>query len=242
MQTEEEIRTDLAAAFRLVAKMDMHESVANHLSAAVSEDGRTFVMNPRWKHFAEMTASSLQKLSVDDESVMDGPVAPDPSAWCIHGEIHKSNPKARVALHAHPAYATAVSTLKDPTILPIDNNTARFYNRVAYDLSFGGIVTDANEGERIAACLGNQQVMMMGNHGVTVIGKTVAQAFEDLYYLEKACKTLILAYSTGQPLAVLSDEVASQVAESWREFKGQGDAHFEYLKSQLDKEDPAWRE
>ena len=83
---------------------------------------------------------------------------------------------------------------------------------------------------------------MLGNHGITVVWETVALAFEDLYYLEKACKTLVLAYGTGQPLAVLSDETANQVAESWHEFRGQGDAHFEFLKTELDREDPSWRE
>lgn len=238
---EQEIRVDLAAAFRLIAAMDMHESVANHLSAAVSEDGKEFVMNPRWQHFATMTASSLQKFHADEKSVLDGPDAPDPSAWCIHGQIHRLNPRAKVVLHAHPTYATALSTLEDPTILPIDNNTARFYGRVAYDTDYGGIATAEEEGERIAQFLGNRDIMLMGNHGVTVIGQTVAEAFEDLYYLEKACKTLILAYSTGKPLAVLSDAVATQVVESWPEFVGTCDAHFNYLKSTLDVESQDWR-
>ncbi len=239
---EQEIRVDLAAAFRLLVRMDMHESVANHLSAAVSEDGRHFLMNPRWRHFADITASSLQRFDADDESVFDGADAPDPSAWTIHSEIHRANPRARVVLHAHPTYATTLCTLKDPTILPIDNNTARFFGRVAYDLSFGGMATEVSEGERIAAALGNCDVMLMGNHGVTVTGATVAEAFEDLYYLEKACRTLILAYSTGQPLNVMNDELAAETCAGWAEFRGQGEAHFSYLKSQLDRECPGWRD
>ena len=126
--------------------------------------------------------------------------------------------------------------------LPLDNNTARFYNRVAYDLNFGGIATTEEEGKRINNTFEDKQVLMMGNHGVTVIGETVAEAFETLYYLEKACKTMVLAYSIGQELNVLSDKLAEQTAASWDEFAGAGFAHFEQLKAMLDKTDSSYRD
>ena len=239
---EQQIRTDLAAVFRLIVQFDMHESVANHLSAAVSEDGKMFLMNRKWMHFSKVTASNLQLLDSEDASIMQSDEAPDPSAWNIHGNIHKSREDARVLLHVHPTYATALSTLKDPRILPIDNNTARFFNRVAYDTDFGGIVLDDDEGERVATTLGQHKVMMMGNHGVSVIAETVADAFESLYYLEKACKTMVLAYSTGQPINVMNEELAEQTAASWDAFKGQGAEHFAYLKSELDKTHPDYKD
>jgi len=238
---EQQIRIDLAAAFRLIVHFDMHESVANHLSAAVSADGKRFLMNRKWMHFSKVTVSNLQLLDSEDASVMQTEEAPDPSAWNIHGNIHKARQDARVLLHVHPTYATALSTLKDPRILPIDNNTARFYNRVAYDTDFGGIVLDDDEGARVAATLGRHKVMMMGNHGVSVIGETVADAFESLYYLEKACKTMILAYSTGQAINVMHDELAEYTAASWDAFQGQGDAHFGQLKSWLDVNQPDYK-
>ena len=238
---EQELRIDLAAAFRLLVHFDMHESVANHLSAAVSEDGKHFLMNRKWMHFSNVTASNLQLLDSEDSSVMQSDQAPDPSAWNIHGNVHKSRADARVLLHAHPSYATALSTLKEPRILPIDNNTARFFNRVAYDTDFGGIVLDESEGERVAKAFGEHSIMMMGNHGVSVIGETVADAFENLYYLEKACKTMVLAYSTGQPLNVMNDDLAEQTAASWDAFKGQGAAHFDQLKATLDKQQPDYK-
>ncbi|SIS93149.1 class II aldolase/adducin family protein [Neptunomonas antarctica] len=242
MQTEQELRIDLAAAFRLIYEMDMHESVANHLSAAVSGDGKQFLMNRRWMHFANVTASSLQLLDSEDASIMQTDEAPDVSAWSIHGNVHKALPEARVILHVHSTYATALSTLKDPRILPIDNNTARFYERIAYDTNFGGNAITDDEGRRIMNTFAGKKALMMGNHGISVIGETVAEAFEELYYLEKACKTLVLAYSTGQPLNVLPHELARDTAESMDEFRGQSFAHFEQLKGMLDKKGSSYRE
>jgi ribulose-5-phosphate 4-epimerase/fuculose-1-phosphate aldolase len=168
--------------------------------------------------------------------------APDASAWSIHSNVHKSLPKARVILHVHSTYATVLSTLKDPRILPLDNNTARFYGRIAYDTNFGGIATDNKEGKRITDTLAGKKALMMGNHGITVVGETIAEAFEDLYYLEKACKTMVLAYSTGQHLNVLPHNLALETAESWDEFRGQSYAHFEQLKCMLDKKGSTYKE
>jgi ribulose-5-phosphate 4-epimerase/fuculose-1-phosphate aldolase len=132
--------------------------------------------------------------------------------------------------------------LKDSRILPIDNNTARFYERIAYDKNFAGIASSDEEGMRITDSLSGKKALMMGNHGITVVGETIAEAFEDLYYLEKACKTMVLAYSTGQALNVLSHELALQTAASWDEFRGQSYAHFEQLKGMLDKKGSSFRE
>ncbi|SNT70787.1 class II aldolase/adducin family protein [Psychrobacter sp. LV10R520-6] len=242
MQTEQELRVDLAAAFRLIYEMDMHESVANHLSAAVSPDGKQFLMNRRWMHFANVTASSLQLLDSEDDSIMQTDKAPDASAWSIHGNVHESLSQARVILHVHSTYATVLSTLKNPRILPIDNNTARFYERIAYDTNFSGIASSDEEGKRIMDTLAGKKALIMGNHGITVVGETIAEAFEDLYYLEKACKTMVLAYSTGQPLNVLPHELALETAESWDEFRGQSYAHFEQRKGMLDKKGSSYRE
>jgi len=238
----QQLRIDLAAAFRLAVQFDWHESVGNHFSAAVSADGKRFLMNPRWRHFGSMCASDLMLLDADDRDVMGRPDAPDPSAWTIHGTIHRKRPSARVLLHCHPPYATALSTLKDPSMKPIDNNTARYFGRLGFDLNFGGIADEAEEGERLTKALGNHQTLLMGNHGVTATGETVAEAFEDLYFFERAARTLILAYSTGKPLNVLSDEIAEKTAEGWLAYKGMAFAHFDHLKAQLDKAAPSYRE
>jgi len=237
------LRVDLAAAFRLAVYFDWHESVGNHFSAAVSGDGRTFLLNPKWKHFGSVRASDLLLLSADDESVMEMENAPDPTAWSIHGSVHGVVSRAKVLLHCHPPYATALCALKDPDLKPVDQNTARYFKRISIDLDFGGMADSIDEGQRIARSLGDNDVMFMGNHGVTVIGETVADAFENLYYLERSAKTMVLAYSTGQPLNVMSDEMAENVAIQWQPFvKGLAQGHFEYLKSVLDRDDPSYRD
>ncbi|MCV0395659.1 MAG: class II aldolase/adducin family protein [Rhizobiaceae bacterium] len=237
-----DLRRDLAAAFRLCHRFGWSESVGNHFSAAVSPCGRKFLLNPRWQHFATIRASDLLLLDANEPEVMAAPNAPDPSAWAVHGTLHRRIPDARVILHCHSPHATALACLKDPTLLPIDNNTARFFGRIGYALEFGGISDTASEGEHLARALRGNTVLVMGNHGVTVTGETVADAFEDLYFFEKAAQTQILALSSGRPLAVLSDEVARNTAEGWLSYRGMAERHFDYLKSTLDQEDRSWRD
>ena len=239
---EGQIRVDLAAAFRLAAKMDLHESVANHFSAAVSPDGTRFLMNPKWRHFGLVRASELLLLDAKDPSTMDRSDAPDASAWCIHGAIHAHIPTARAVLHCHPPYATAMCGLADPTIPPIDQATARFWGRTVYDMEMGGPPDDPAEGARVAAALVDNAVMMMGNHGVTVIGETVAHAFEELYYLERACRNVILALSSGRPLRIMDDVLADSVARMWSRYSDQGVAHFAEQKALLDRDDLSYRD
>ena len=129
------------------------------------------------------------------EEIKKNPSLVDPTAINIHGTIHKKVPHARCILHIHSKYATALSTLKNPTLPPIDQNTMRFYNRVAVFEDFGGLGFE-EESNKMAACIGNRQLMLLANHGILTTGQTVAQAFDDLYYFEKACETYITALST----------------------------------------------
>ena len=232
------LRINLAAAFRLAARNDWHEAVANHFSLAVSDDGKQFLMNPRWRHFSRIKASDLLLLDADDSEAMKRPDAPDPSAWCIHGALHRALPHARCVLHVHSPYATALASLKDPEIKPVDQNTARYFRRIAVDTHFGGIADVAEEGERIVRALGNHKRMMMGNHGVIIVAETVAEAYDDLYYLERACRNLVLAYSTGRELSVLSDDVAETTAVGWEAYRESAFAHFEESRRLLDAAEP----
>jgi ribulose-5-phosphate 4-epimerase/fuculose-1-phosphate aldolase len=239
---EGQLRIDLAAAFRLAEYYNWHEGVANHFSLAVSADGKQFLMNPKWRHFSSIKASDLQLLNAGDKDAMQRPDAPDETAWYIHGRMHALVPSARCVLHAHPTYATALAGLADPEIKPIDQNTARFYKRVAYDLGYEGMANSESEGNRLAALLGNHKTMMMGNHGVLIAAATVAEAFDELYYLERACQTLMLAYASGQKLNVMSDKVAEQTARDWDLYSDSAFAHFAEMKKVLDRRDPSYAE
>ncbi len=234
-------RVDLAAAFRWTARFGMHEGVANHFSVAVSDDGKQFLMNPDCRHFSRIRASELLLLDADDRETMNRPNAPDPTAWCIHGRLHAGLPQARCILHVHPKHATVLASLEDSTIYPIDQTTARFFGKIALDDDFTGMALDEQEGDRLAARLGGKSVLMMGNHGVLVVGETVAEAFDTLYYLERSAETMVMAYMTGQPLRVLPDDVARRTAEQWANYPGYGEKHLTELKRILDEEDPSYR-
>lgn len=239
---EQQLRIDLAAAFRLAEHFNWHEGVANHFSLAASPDGKQFLMNPKWKHFSGIKASDLLLLDADDKEAMKRSEAPDETAWCIHGRMHALVPSARCVMHVHPDYATALAGLADPEVKPIDQNTARFYKRVAYDLGYEGMANSSAEGDRLASLLGNHKTMMMGNHGVLIAAGSVAEAFDELYYLERACKTLMLAYASGQKLNIMSDKIAEQTARDWDLYSDSAFAHFEEMKKVLDRKDPSYAE
>ena len=171
-------REDLAAAFRWTARLNMHEAVANHFSLAVNESGSQFLLNPIGMHFTEITASDLILLDANDKNTMSQPNAPDPTAWAIHSALHRNTPQARCILHVHPQNATILSSLDDKEMKPIDQNTMRFYDRVSIDRDFSGMGL-GKEAERLSTLLGDNPVLMMGNHGVLTAARTVASAFDE---------------------------------------------------------------
>ena len=240
-KAEWQMRVDLAAAFRLAARNNWHEAVANHFSLATSKDGKSFLMNPRWRHFSQIRASELLQLNVDDNKTMERPDAPDLTAWSLHGRLHATLPQARCIFHLHPTYATVVASLADPEIKPVDQNTARFFNRVAFDMDYGGMANTDDEGTRLARKLGNKQIMVLGNHGILICAETVAEAYDLTYYLERACRNLVLAYQSGQKLHVMTDAVAEKTAQEWEADREQFQAHFEAMKTILDQEDKTYR-
>jgi len=229
---EAQARIDLAATFRIIAHLGMHEAVANHLSAAVSADGKQFLINPKWKHFSRMRASDLLLLDADDSRCARHPDV-DPTAWSIHGQIHQRLPDARAVLHLHPIYTTAVACLAKPHVPPIDQNTARYFNRIAVDELYGGMADTEAEGARLASLLGGKRRLLMGNHGVMVIGANIGEAFDDIWTLERACQILVTAWSTGQPLRTLADDVAERTARDWEKISDFSRRHFEEMKTMM---------
>ncbi|WP_171233484.1 class II aldolase and adducin N-terminal domain-containing protein [Ruegeria sp. HKCCA4812] len=231
-------RVDMAATFRWTARLNMHEAVANHFSLAVNDDGTQFLMNPNQVHFARIRASDLLLLDANDPNVMELPGAPDPTAWGLHGSIHRHCPYARCVMHVHSIFATVLAALADSSLPPIDQNTATFYNRYVVDEEFGGLAFES-EGERCAGMLSDprKKVMIMGNHGVLVIGSDPADAFNRLYYFERAAETYIRALQTGRPLRVLSDEIAEKTALELDDYPDQAEAHLREIKAILDAEE-----
>ena len=240
---QHQARVDLAAAFRWAARLDMHESIANHFSVAVSNDGGRFLLNPVGRHFARIRASELLLLDAGHPAALQGPEAPDPTAWHLHAELHQRLPQARCILHTHMAHTTALCCLKDFEFLMLDQNACRFHGRIAYDRDYSGMALEASEGRRVAQLLGpGKSVLFMGNHGVIVVAPTVAQAFDELYYLEKAAQLQVLALSTGRSLALIPDAVAALACAQWNDYPTRfSDLHFNELKLILDREEPDYK-
>ncbi|MCX8509242.1 MAG: class II aldolase and adducin N-terminal domain-containing protein [Rhodobacteraceae bacterium] len=236
-------RAEMAAAFRWTARLNMHESVANHFSLAVNADGSRFLINPNARHFSRLRASDLLELDAHDRATMERPDAPDPTAWGLHGAIHRACPQARCVMHVHSLHATVLASLADSRLPAIDQNSAMFHGpRQVVDDHFGGMAF-GDEGARCAALLADPRVtvMIMGNHGVLVIGRSVAEAFNRLYYFERAAETYIRALQTGRPLRVLPEAVAEKTAQEWDSYAGFAEAHLRELMAILDAEGADYR-
>jgi ribulose-5-phosphate 4-epimerase/fuculose-1-phosphate aldolase len=235
-------RVDLAASFRWSARLGLHEAVANHFSLAVNDAGGQFLINPNQRHFSLIRASDLLLLDANDPATMDRPDAPDPTAWGLHGPIHRLCRHARCVMHVHSMFSTVLASLADSRLPPIDLNTATFYQRYMIDERLGGLAFES-EGERCAALLTDPKVkiVILGNHGLLVIGDSVADTFNRLYYFERAAETYIRALQTGKPLRVLSHDIAEQVARSMEDYPGQAERHLANLKEILDREEADYK-
>ena len=238
-----EILSDLAAVFRWTAKLNMNEGVANHFSVCEPGSNENFYVNGSGMHFSNIKASDLVLIEQNKiNEFKDKPEIVDPTALYIHGSIHKKVPHARCILHVHSKYSTALASLEDPTLPPIDQNSMRFFNRVGVYSDFGGMGFE-EEAAKMANKIGNKKVLMMSNHGVLTTGQTVAEAFDELYYFEKACENYITALSTNKKLKIVSDEVAEKTAQEWENYStGQKDLHLKAVRSILDKEDPSYKD
>lgn len=214
---ETRLRRDLAAALRQAARLGFHEGVCNHFSVVVPEDGgnaRRFLIDPEGMHWLEATPEALALCDLDRESA-EPPAEVETTAFHIHREIHRLVPRAICALHTHMPYATALCLRRDMHLRMASQNALRFHGRLAYDAGYGGLALASEEGQRIATALHEADVAFLANHGVVVIGRNVAEAFDDLYYLERACQHQILAETGGHALRELDEGTCRTVAEQF---------------------------
>lgn len=234
-----EAKVDLAAAFRLAARFEMHEGICNHFSYALPERPGCFLVNSYGHHWSQITASDL--LLVDHEGqILEGSGRLETTAFCIHSRIHMSHPRAACVLHTHMPYATTLTSLEDTRLEPINQNSLRYYNDIAYDQNYNGVAREVEEGERMAAAMGEKRVLFLANHGVIVVGESIARAFDDLYYLERACQVQVLALSTGRPLKRVTDNIAATAFTKPEISQHYAEVHFAALKRLLDAEDPGY--
>ena len=239
-QSGRQARIDLAASLRLAVINGFNEGIDNHFTLAVPGKPDRFLLNPYGLHWSEVRASDLLEVDIDG-NVVEGAGLADRTALCIHAPIHRRGHAC--VLHTHMPFATALTQLQDMTVEMIGQNALGFHGEVAYDYDYGGLALDMAEGERMAAIMGDKPVLMLANHGVIVCGRSVADAFNSLYFLERACQTQILAMSTGRELHRLPPQV---VAATRAQFGNAGlpegqhayDHHFSALKRLLDRREP----
>jgi len=240
---ERAARVDLAAAFRLAVRLDLHEGVCNHFSVMlprIENEGQRFLLNAYGLHWSEVTASNLLALDAQGR-ILAGEGEYERTAFCIHSRIHVANPHAACVLHTHMPYATALTLLEDGRLEMVEQNALRFHDDIAYDDTYNGLVVDNAEGDRLAQALGSKRVMFLANHGVIVVGRSVAEAFDSLYYLERACRLQVLARMTGGKLRPVRPEVVRTACRMMRDDAPKyAGAHFSALKRILDREEPAY--
>lgn len=233
-------RRDLAAVFRGAAMFSGQAGVCSHFSLRVGDEPLRFLLNPWGMYFSEARASEL--MLIDENGKSQDP-AHDAgfAAFNIHSRIHALHPEAHCVLHTHMPYATAITMLEHGRLEPASQEALRFYGDIAYDDSYNGLAHDAAEGERIARAMGDKHVLFLAHHGVIVVGPTVAQAFDHLYYLERAAELQIKAMSSQRSLRLVPAEVASRTAQQFmRGREHWACLHLTALRRKLDRDQPTY--
>ncbi len=233
-------RVDLAACFRMAARLGLSEGICNHFSVVVPGHDDLMLVNPYGYAFSEITASRLLICDFHG-TVVAGEGVPEATAFYIHARVHLNKPRARAAFHTHMPSATALAMLEGPPLVWAGQTALKFYGRTLVDEDYNGLALDEREGDRIAAALGDADVVFMKNHGVMVVGASAAEAWDDLYYLERACEAQRLAMSTGRPLKPVPAEVAERTYRQMREGdRESARLHLESVKRRLLQTDPGY--
>lgn len=206
----QEAKIHLAAAHRLAVVHELEEGIDNHFTVTVPGSDDQYLILPFGLHWSEARASDMLIFNEAGET-LDGEGDVELSAQCIHAPIHRIS-GARVVLHTHQHWAVALNMLKNNRLLPASQTAAFFHGHIAYDDTYTGTADSLDEGERLASLLKpDTHALFMKNHGILVVGETVAQAYRRLYKLERVCRAQLTAMASGEPLEILSDEVVAQV-------------------------------
>jgi ribulose-5-phosphate 4-epimerase/fuculose-1-phosphate aldolase len=225
-------RVDLSTALRWAAHLGLNEGVCNHFSFEVAPN--LYIINPQGLHWSEVMPDDI--LLIDSSGkILEGKHSLEPTAFFIHSWIHRLNPQAKCVLHTHMPFTTALTLIEGGRIEWCNQNALRFYNRIAYDDTYNGVALDEAEGERIARQLNEKDVMLMASHGVTVVGQTIAWAFDDLYYLERAAmhQTIAQQAAGSKPLRTIAPDMCRKVAQQIASERQQSDLFFASIKRML---------
>src|ERR1700757_437498 len=235
-------RVDLAAAHRLAVMHGFHEGIFKHLPLVVRGRSDRYYQIPFGMHWSEVTASSFMEVGIDDGEVKSGAGDVERSCYCIHAPIHKAAPQAKAVFHTHMPYASALTRLEDPRIKEIGQTEVGMINEIAYDDEYTGPALDPEEGARLARVIGEKSILFMANHGLSTVGGTVAEAYDPLFYVERAAQVQIYAMWTGQKLKRLPQPVVDRtkrdIGGGSRYNPSPAQRHFDALKRILDRKEP----
>jgi ribulose-5-phosphate 4-epimerase/fuculose-1-phosphate aldolase len=241
-EAERSARVELAACYRLAAHFGLNEGIDNHLTLLVPGYTDRFLLAPFGLYWSEVRASDFMVIDFNGR-ILSGRGPIEDTALYIHLPVHRLSPQARCVLHTHMPYATALCMLENPCLEMAGQSALGFYDDIAYECDYNGLAYDHTEGERLARALGTKSVLMMRNHGVLVVGQSPAQAFERLYFLERAAQAQVLALSTGRPLRLIPEPVVKATVAQFQSGSTVGGRdrallHFEALKRLLDRSAP----
>jgi ribulose-5-phosphate 4-epimerase/fuculose-1-phosphate aldolase len=238
-KSEATVRADLAAALRWAARLGLSEGICNHFSLEIPGQKGRFLINPQGLHWSEITPGDLVVVDAQGNKVA-GRHSVEPTAFFIHSAIHRGKSNAACVMHTHMPFATTLTVIHGGRLEWASQNSLKFHGRVAYDDDYQGLALEQAEGDRLCSKLRDADVAFLAHHGVIVCGPSVAAAFDDLYYLERACMLQVLAMGTSRPLRTVSDRVAMHTARQMAGESQQADLHLAALKRILDREEPGW--
>lgn len=240
--TEQALREELAAAYRLMALFNMTDLVYTHLSVRLPGESHRYLVNPYGLLFEEITASSLVIVDADGQPRQQTSWPVNPAGFVIHSAIHRSRPDAACVMHSHTVAGMVVAA-QDQKILPLNQMNIEFYGAVGFH-GYEGIAADDNlsERERLVRDLGNHCGLILQNHGLLTVGATVAQAFYRMYYMEQACRIQIAAQATGMPLHIPSEEKILRTKKQFDDDPDQGQLIWQALRRKLDREQPDYKD
>jgi ribulose-5-phosphate 4-epimerase/fuculose-1-phosphate aldolase len=238
----QQVKVHLAAALRIAVHDGFDEGIDNHFTVCVPGREDQYMVLPFGLHWSEARASDMMIFNEAGET-LEGQGVVELSAQCIHAPLHRIT-GAKVVLHTHQPWATALNMLQDNRLLPATQTAAFFHGRIAYDDTYTGLAASLAEGERLAALMKDKTVLFMKNHGVVTMGDTVAQAYRRLYKLERACQTQVLAMSTGKSLNILTEDVIGRVntpSGADRHPRGERERlYFEAMMRIIDRTNPGY--
>jgi ribulose-5-phosphate 4-epimerase/fuculose-1-phosphate aldolase len=246
IRTESELRVQLAACYRLVAHFGMDDLIYNHISARVPGTDGHFLINPYGLLFSEVTASCFVKIDLDGNLVEPSDYTVNQAGFVIHSAIHATREDAVCVLHTHSEAATAISTLEDG-LLPLSQFAMRFHGRVGRH-EYEGVAIDTDERRRLSENLGRHNVLLLRNHGVLTVGRTIPEAFILMYYFEKAARVQLMAAGAVAggaelhfPEPAVSEHTARQFEDQEGDILPPGAREWPAFIRLLDRIDPTYR-